>query len=197
MHEHLQFTPLESVNYARHYATFFKANVYKPIGQNTDSQQATAHGPWAAPSPGWVKLNFDASTPGNGQMGGIASVARDHTGLILAWSRKKLQGLPATEVAEAYAAHLAVLLAKEMGYQQVVLEGDSLLVVQGINSSNQHSGVADHLYQQINGLLSFFDIVLVRHIRREANGLADKLSRNIGTNSNGFGALPFEYTELT
>ena len=66
-------------------------------------------------------------------MMGVGIVVRDHTGqaLVMACATKEFINDPTT--AEVVGAWLAVALTKRLGLQNVIMEGDSLEVVQAIN----------------------------------------------------------------
>ena len=103
---------------------------------------------------------------------------------------EKTAGLSRCGAGRSICRRLAVQLAQELGYQQVILEVDCLLVIQGLNCNQDSTSILASLYQQIRELLSHFYDSLVQHILKDASGLADKLSRNIAENSHGLGALP-------
>lgn len=86
-HDNVVSSPMETVQFVFNYTAFHRSNMYKPVGVAARSPE-TVQGPWSPPPPGWYKVNFDAAVPKHDALGGIAAVLRDHTGLIMAWSRK-------------------------------------------------------------------------------------------------------------
>lgn len=67
----------------------------------------------------------------------IAAVAREAEGSCLRWRVKKLCGSLSPVVAKACAARLAFLLAQEMGWSHINLEGDCLHVIIALNDRDE------------------------------------------------------------
>lgn len=64
---------------------------------------------------GSYKVNFDASIRQDRRQAGLGVVIRDWQGVvIIAWRRKTIAHIQNPEVAESYAALLAVLLARQL-----------------------------------------------------------------------------------
>lgn len=168
--------------------------MFRPVGQLA-GEHITVHGPWTAPPVGWVKINFDAAVEKTGELGGIAAVAKDHTGLILVWSRKKLHARFDTGTAELLATRLAVSLAREMGFQHIILQGDALTVIKHLQSGRETRSNNGLVYATVTQMLSTFVGTRIEHIRREANMLAHQLCHNFLTDSIGYLSAPFDYIE--
>ncbi|XP_042968948.1 uncharacterized protein LOC122301606 [Carya illinoinensis] len=92
--------------------------------------------PWEAPSQGKIKVNWDASDDKASCKVGVGVVLRDWNSKVLATLRMEQDLFPDPHMAEAFAALQAVMLCKSLGHQDVVLEGDSLLVVEGLKSQS-------------------------------------------------------------
>jgi hypothetical protein len=88
---------------------------------------------WEAPSPGWVKLNWDAAL--NNQEGkyGGGVVIRDWAGNVLAAKCFSRNGTVSPYAAESFAALMAIDVCWEKGYTHVHLEGDSKNLVNAVN----------------------------------------------------------------
>jgi hypothetical protein len=65
---------------------------------------------------------------------GLGLVARGSTGKVRATMCNFLPYLTDPAVAEAYAARQGAILARDMGYQKLILEGDAQVIVQALNS---------------------------------------------------------------
>ena len=77
-----------------------------------------------APQAGFVKVNFDKSS--------VGVVIKDNNGAVLAsCSEKNFQASKAEET-EALAALKALTFAHELGFQNVILEGDALGLIQAL-----------------------------------------------------------------
>ncbi len=84
---------------------------------------------WAPLAPPHIKLNFDVAISEG--VAGLAVVCRDHMAkLLFIWT--DLIKLDDPLMAEVNAALLAARKAIEVGFQSVIVEGDSLKVIQAI-----------------------------------------------------------------
>lgn len=131
---------------------------------------------WTKPPEGFVKLNFGFAD--RVDCGFLGIVARDHNAAVLAiWCRKivKLDSL----MGEALAAHGALSRAAFSGWKSIILEGDSLQVISGLQlqrscdpSSSIFSIVSDSVAE-----LGSFKCVIPAWIPREANSMARNVSQ--------------------
>ena len=85
-------------------------------------RRAQAH--WSPPSEQIYKGNFDATFFDASGYAGIGMVFRDHMGQIIAALSQKIPLIQSVELAEAMAAHRAVLFTKELSLFNVEIEGD-------------------------------------------------------------------------
>ena len=84
-----------------------------------------------------VKLNFDGAVCSKNKRAGVGVVVRDTNGLVLASCAKPVpQPYKAAEV-ESLAAAKALSFATELGFRRVILEGDSLEVIQALRENDQ------------------------------------------------------------
>lgn len=60
---------------------FSKAEAGRRMGSSKSTAPVTMK--WSKPSPGWIKLNWDAAIDTGKQKMGIGIIARDHTGTVL------------------------------------------------------------------------------------------------------------------
>ena len=72
---------------------------------------------------------------------------------------------------------LAVRFIHDHGFQLVIIESDSLQVVQPCNSGSSNLSIREHLYKDI--ILSLEDLPgsTLYHVYREANAVAHRLAR--------------------
>lgn len=80
------------------------------------------------------KANFDAAFFDGIGMAGLGVVVRDYMGNIIAALSQKIRGPHSVEMAEALACSHALSFVQDLSLFQLVLEGDSLRVIQAINS---------------------------------------------------------------
>uniref|UniRef100_A0A2N9HPK1 Reverse transcriptase domain-containing protein n=1 Tax=Fagus sylvatica TaxID=28930 RepID=A0A2N9HPK1_FAGSY len=130
---------------------------------------------WRPPNPPSIKINFDAAM--GVERVGLAAVCRDHKAKVLfIWSA--VHDLIDPLLAEAKAALLAVNKAFEAGFQSIVLEGDSLLVIQAIqNLPSTQIWTIDSVIFDIQSLLAKFSFWNASHAYRELNIVAHSIAR--------------------
>lgn len=98
---------------------------------------------WRKPEGNWVKINCDGSFLETSGSGGWGAVMRDNLGSVLATGAGNLPFLLDSLQAEACAANRGLLLAASNGASNVILEIDSLnlieaLLSEAVNCSNDH-----------------------------------------------------------
>lgn len=89
---------------------------------------------WQPPLPSKIKVNWDAAVNKKHGRRGVGIVTRDSKGFILATRSTTQRIVLEPIVAEALAALHAVILSKEIGFSDIILEGDALQIIQEINS---------------------------------------------------------------
>lgn len=131
---------------------------------------------WKPPDRPFIKINFDAAIYTNGEYR-IAAVARDGAGDCVRWKVQKLRGSPAPVVAETCAARLACLLAQQMGWAHVQLEGDSMQVISALNHRDGDNLTPfSAVISACISLISSFSTFTASFIRRKGNLLAPNLA---------------------
>ena len=131
---------------------------------------------WLPPSKGVFKANFDAAFFGNSGMAGIGVVC-DCEGEIIAALSQKICEPHSVDVAEALACSRSVAFVRELSLFSVVVEGDSLRVVQAITNKRENQTFFGHVIKEIHGSCSNFTRIIFQHVRREGNKLAHAPAR--------------------
>ena len=86
---------------------------------------------WIPPPPSWIKLNFDAAIREGKTF--VAIIGRDQEGkFVAAWVGQLCPGSPLS--GEANAALLAIQRAADVGFKNVVIEGDSWNVIEPLRN---------------------------------------------------------------
>lgn len=118
-------TPNQVWNFARRITQDYKeaSNLFT-CGEAAEEQK------YRPPPPGMFKVNADGATSGDGNPSSIGVIIRDNRGETIAALCMPLNGQYPSLETEVIALEMGVLLAKEMGLQQIVLETDALTVVQ-------------------------------------------------------------------
>ena len=109
---------------------------------------------WKPPNFGLYKINFDGAVFGDQVSAGIGVVIRDWEGQIIATLSQKVWYPGSVDLVEALAACRAISFAKELSIHQLVIEGDSLRVIQAINGSRPVQKMYGHVIDDIRLLSS-------------------------------------------
>ena len=123
---------------------------------------------WAAPPPDTYKINVDGATAGARGMSSVGVVIQDSRGMVIAAGSKVLNGSYDAEVTEALAVEEGILLAKEMELHQIVVESNSVVVVEAINANNCNGDIGPVIQGTLE-LLRHFRRWKVRHLKRDYN----------------------------
>jgi hypothetical protein len=121
---------------------------------------------WKAPSLGLYKINWDAAIDMKNRRMGVGIIARDYQVLVVAARSLTLHGHTDSLVAEAWAALHAVVLAKESGLLDFILEGDALQVVNEINLVIPSLSKIGHFTDDIRSVLHSPRSFHVIHVKR-------------------------------
>lgn len=79
------------------------------------------------------------------------------------------------------AAGRALWFAKELGFQRLIVEGDSEAVINSINGDYMAQSEFRHILQDISLLSSSFNFVSFCHVKRQGNCVAHRLARRVIT----------------
>ena len=125
----------------------------------------------------WMKLNKDGASQGNPGKAGGGGVIRDSTGKwVKGFSRS--MGVTTSVIAEFWAIRDGLVLAKQLGIQNLEVELDAKIVadlLQADSVTNRFS--SSPLLNDCRLLLNSFHQIRMRHVFREANFCADSLAR--------------------
>ena len=93
---------------------------------------------WVPPSNGLLKINFDGASFRVENKSGIGVVIRDGQGMVLASLSEKLPRAYGSEEVKTLAAARALVFAREIGVDNVVLEGDSSILMSALRREDQY-----------------------------------------------------------
>jgi ribonuclease HI len=122
-----------------------------------------------------VIVNVDGGSRGNPGPAGIAAVATDSSGAILA-ERSETIGKATNNVAEYRALLLGIELAKELEADEVEFIGDSMLIVEQVRGKWKVK--QEHLrplHTKAKDALRELPSWSIRHVKRDENTRADEL----------------------
>jgi hypothetical protein len=115
--------------------TVEETNAYAQIqrqepASETGTNQAKT---WRAPIEGWHKANWDVAIDKSNARVGIKVVLRDERWIVIAVMCKTRMGVLEPITGEACAAYHVVCLCRDLGVQNLLLEGDAKQIVEAIN----------------------------------------------------------------
>lgn len=122
-----------------------------------------------------VIVNVDGGSRGNPGPAGIAAVATDPSGEVLA-ERSETIGEATNNVAEYRALLLGIEVAKELSPDEVEFVGDSKLIVEQVKGNWKVK--QDHLrplHTKVKDALRDLPKWSIRHVKRDENERADEL----------------------
>ncbi|XP_019163573.1 PREDICTED: uncharacterized protein LOC109159918 [Ipomoea nil] len=129
---------------------------------------------WAAPPNGKLKLNIDASIHHNSSHIGMGWIIRDHHGFFVAAISDVRPGPLSPREAEALAVREALSWLKRHHWDGLVVETDAEILLTHLHKlSRSPFGL---LIEDITALLSSFNDITFRHVRRTANAVAHLLA---------------------
>ena len=132
---------------------------------------------WTAPPNGFVKINFDGENAESSRMSGVGVVIQDSEGAVLASCAEKLNQPFKAEDMEALAALKALSFAHELGFQNIVLEGDALNLIQALKAQEQNLLPWGLLVEDVKEYGKKFKRVLYSHVKRNGNSIAHNLAK--------------------
>ena len=87
---------------------------------------------WKPPDSGFYKVNFDGALFLDQRCTRLRVVVRDSAGLVIAALIQRVRLPDSVDVGEALAARRAICFALELSLHHLVIEGNSLRVIQAI-----------------------------------------------------------------
>ena len=112
-------------------------------------QGRTQAATWTPPQDNWYKINFDGATFADDNSAGLGVVIRNKDGRVMASLSQKIP-LPMSVIeVEVLAARRALELAVELGFDHVILEGDSETLHKALLEEGRNFSSYGHLVQDI------------------------------------------------
>jgi ribonuclease HI len=132
---------------------------------------------WAKPPFGRYKINWDVAIDTKLHRMGFGVIIRDHRGAVCAAKCKRFNRDYEPVIGEAMAAMEAVEFSKDRGLLDIMLEGDSLQVVQAIKEPTPSWKKYGHFIDAIRDILGSHRSWIVAHVKRDANKAAHGLAQ--------------------
>ena len=132
---------------------------------------------WTPPREGWFKINVDGAILSKQKNAGIGVLIRDELGRVEAALSKKVDApLGAVEV-EAKALKAGLMFARDEGLQNVVLEGDSLVLINALCGTASPPASVEPIVMDVLDLCRDFRSIAFSHVRRQRNEPAHLLAK--------------------
>ncbi|KAJ7968994.1 Ribonuclease H-like domain containing protein [Quillaja saponaria] len=126
---------------------------------------------WQAPSPAFIKINFDAGVNRAAHSGSLGIVARNSQGSVLKALGKKWMSITSPLSLEALAMREVVLVATQESWQYVIYERDAKQVIKAVQSSQNgfaaSSIIIEDFCNMINDKHSSFNFVFCYKMARK------------------------------
>ena len=132
---------------------------------------------WMPPSEFQYKINFDAAVFADIKASGFGVVIRNDKGEVMAALFAKGPPVMDSKEAEVLAGHKALEFALDLGFSEVVLEGDNIRVMRSIQSNGANNSSLGHIYGDIHCLAAGFRVWSVSYVKRTANSIAHSLAK--------------------
>jgi len=130
---------------------------------------------WCPPPIGYFKANWDAAINSKKGILGFGCVVRDVHGFVVAALSHSVIVMGNPEVAEALAALHTIEFCRNHGFNSIILEGDSLIVVNAINRVGLNWSFLENIILDIQTLLKEFLYWKVCYTPRGTNIAAHSL----------------------
>ena len=133
------------------------------------------------PSSMSFKANFNGAVFNNSHSVDVGVVIRNRSGEVVA-AMSECIPLPNSIVeVEAMACRRVMKFASEIGAQEVIFEGDSLIVIQALNNGGASEASYGNMIDDIIVLATHLSKVEFNHVKRSCNRVADALAKKAKT----------------
>ncbi|KAM6585542.1 hypothetical protein CsatB_012544 [Cannabis sativa] len=133
---------------------------------------------WTKPGNNHIKINVDAALFPQEHSYGYGIVARDSTGHLIEAKTGYFEGDLDASTVEALSIKEALSWIKSKNWQNVEIESDSMISVQGIRGNQMINSLFGLILHDCQILLSSLPFVSLRFIRRSANRVAHVVARH-------------------
>ena len=133
---------------------------------------------WTPPPSDKYKINVDGVVFKDQKAAGVGVLTRDCNGQVIAALSKKINAPLGPLEAEAKAVEAGIQFAKDIGIQDVILEGDSLTVLNALCGNTSPPSSVAAVVAGIKVLSCYLRQVEFSHVRRQCNRPAHLLAKH-------------------
>ena len=127
------------------------------------------------------KTKFDSAVFSNSHSTGIGVVIRNGHDEVIVTMAEHIPFPNSVAKVEAMACKQVVQFASEIGVQEVIFEGDSMIVIQALTHGATSEAPYGNLIDNILILASHLSKVNFCHVKRSCNRVADALAKRVKT----------------
>lgn len=124
---------------------------------------------------GWLSINFYGSSKGKPDPAGATGVIRNHRGQIILLITESL-GIQTSHFVEAWVAYINLSLLRRLNYNNIILGGDSLNVVNMLQGLIPPRWDIKSMVEDARRILKGIENLFINHNFREANFVANQLA---------------------
>ena len=132
---------------------------------------------WRPPTGLAFKLNFDAAIFANSNSSGAGVIIRNSLGEVMAGLSACGSFVASSKEVEVLACRKAPEFALDLGFRDLVIEGDNIMVMRTMVFLHPNRSKLGHIYDDICMLASRFRSMSVECVKRSANSVAHCLAR--------------------
>ncbi|XP_012833612.1 PREDICTED: uncharacterized protein LOC105954486 [Erythranthe guttata] len=136
------------------------------------------------PTNGSIKINFDAALPPGKPFYACATVARNQDRQCLGWAIRHFPGKPTPTDCEAHAALVSMVWARRQEWDNIILEGDNLTVINFLKNKENTSASFGAFIEECISISSSFSSCIFSFINRKGNALAHSFATNLSYSCN-------------
>lgn len=129
------------------------------------------------PEVGWLKLNVDASVQSGTDSFAIWMVIRDDLGNFVQGKNLRYAGIVSVMEAEDIGVQEALQWIKDMAAQRVIIETDSLLVINAVQKNQDYQLEVGNILVVCRSKLRLRPDLVIRHVKKRANRVAHLMVR--------------------
>ncbi|MFQ6648233.1 hypothetical protein Gotur_021771 [Gossypium turneri] len=125
-----------------------------------------------------VKVNFDSSFQKLNNRAVFGIIVRNNRGFVMGSCTYPIENIRDPTITEAYACFHGVAFAEDLGFQYIILEGDSLTIVKKLPKNDDYidRSVIGGIINEIISKAKNFRSLMYRHIPGEANEAAHTMA---------------------